>query len=139
MKYFLSLLILLFAICVNAQVQEKTKLYSEVEQTAIKLADDQLIAYNNRDIDAFLEPYSEDVEVYTFPSDLMYKGKDEMRKRYNNMFNNTPDLHCIIKTRTVQKNYLIDQEEVIKNGKIINAVAIYEIENNKISKVYFLP
>jgi len=139
MKYFLSLLILLHIGQAFAQENKVQIAFSERDRIAIKLADEQLEGYNNRDIEAFLAPYSEDVEVYTFPDILRYKGKDTMRINYSNMFNSTADLHCKIVNRLVQRDFLIDQEEVIKNGVVIHAVAIYKIENDKISKVYFLP
>ncbi|MBK1895567.1 amidohydrolase family protein [Chryseobacterium paridis] len=104
------------------------------------LAQQQLNGYNARNIDAFLEPYSEDVELYTFPNTLISKGKEAMRKSYSAMFDKTPDLHCEIKNRIINGNFVIDRESVSgvrKNGKI-EATAIYEIKNDKISKVYFL-
>jgi hypothetical protein len=44
------------------------------------LVQQQLNAYNAHDLDAFLEPYAEDVELYEFPGKLIMKGKDNMRK-----------------------------------------------------------
>ncbi len=98
----------------------------------------QLDAYNLRDIEAFLKPYADDVEVYSFPDKLLYKGKDTMRKRYTRMFETTPNLHCTLVNRIVEQNIVIDKEKVqLKNG-IIEATAIYVIKDNKIKKVYFI-
>ena len=102
------------------------------------LAQRQLNAYNFRNIDAFLEPYADDVEVYQYPEKLLYTGKETMRKQYSSMFENTPDLHCELKERIVQGNIVIDKERVQFGNEIIEAVAIYHIENNKIKKVYFI-
>lgn len=104
------------------------------------LAQQQLNGYNARNIDAFMEPYSEDVELYVFPNKLISKGKEAMRKSYSAMFEKAPDLHCEIKSRIINGNFVIDKESVSgmqKNGKV-EATAIYEIKDNKISKVYFL-
>jgi hypothetical protein len=109
------------------------------EKAAWQLAEDQLVGYNARDIEAFLAPYSEEVEVYAFPDVLRYKGKKTMRENYAKMFASTPDLHCTITARVVHGNYVMDQEEVIKSGQMIRALAIYHMENGKIAKVYFLP
>jgi hypothetical protein len=112
----------------------------EIEKIAEKLASDQLTAYNNRDIDNFLIPFSDSVEVYMFPNELLFKGKEEMRKRYKTMFENTPELHCKLTNRTVMGKVVIDAEEV--SGKLENelvrAVAIYTIKNQKIQKVHFI-
>ena len=102
------------------------------------LAQRQLNAYNLRNIDAFLEPYADDIEVYSYPDLLQFKGKETMRAGYSKMFENTPNLHCELVDRIVQSNIVIDKERVLFGDKIIEAVAIYHIENNKIKKVYFV-
>lgn len=109
-----------------------------IQVTPEDLAQQQLNAYNQRNIEAFLAPYAEDVEVYTFPDQLMYKGKSAMREIYTSMFTNTPNLHCELVNRIVNGNTLIDQERVQFGDQIINAVAIYKIKNSKIKKVYFI-
>lgn len=103
------------------------------------LAQRQLNAYNARNIDAFLEPYAEDVEIYDFPDQLRYKGKDTMRKQYGSMFERTKVLHCELVNRIAVGNTVIDHERVTfdPNRPPVQAVAIYKIENGKIKKVYF--
>jgi len=99
----------------------------------------QLNAYNARDIEAFLEPYSDDVEIYAFPEELQAKGKEKMRPQYASMFEALPDLHCELINRIVNGNTVIDQEFVtLSEGRTLEAVAIYEIEDGKIAKVYFM-
>ena len=103
------------------------------------LAQQQLNAYNLRDIDAFLEPYSDSVQIYDLSGKLMMQGKEQMRKSYSEMFKNTPELHCRLVNRIVQGNTVIDQESVTGWGdKPAKAIAIYKIEKDKIAKVYFI-
>lgn len=102
------------------------------------LAQRQLNAYNLRNIEAFLEPYAENVEVYMFPEKLLYKGKETMRQQYASMFQQVTNLHCELKERIVQDNIVIDKERVRFGEQVIEAVAIYHIENGKIKKVYFI-
>lgn len=102
------------------------------------LAQEQLEAYNKRDIEAFLKPYAKNVKVYTYPNKLNYTGIEEMRKRYAPMFKKTKDLHCKITSRIVKGNIVIDEELVTANGNTFKAVAIYEITNGKISSVRFV-
>ncbi|NNK76234.1 MAG: amidohydrolase family protein [Maribacter sp.] len=109
-----------------------------IKDSPTDLAQRQLNAYNLRNINAFLEPYADDVEIYSHPDKLLYKGKETMRKRYSEMFDKTPNLHCELKERIVQGNIVIDKERVQFGNQIIEAVAIYHIENNKIKKVYFI-
>jgi imidazolonepropionase-like amidohydrolase len=102
------------------------------------LAQQQLNAYNARDIDAFLEPYSDSIRIYNFPGKLLLKGKEEMRKQYSSMFKEVQELHCQLVNRIVQGNTVIDHERVTGFGdKPVQAVAIYTIENGKIVEVYF--
>ncbi len=109
-----------------------------LKDTPEDLAQRQLNAYNLRNIDAFLEPYADDVEVYQYPNTLEYKGKETMRKNYSQMFENTPNLHCELVARIVQGNVVIDKEYVQFGDRTVEAVAIYHIENGKIKKVYFV-
>jgi imidazolonepropionase-like amidohydrolase len=102
------------------------------------LAQRQLNAYNLRNIDAFLEPYDDDVEVYSYPDTLLFKGKETMRTGYSKMFDNTPNLHCELVGRISQGNVVMDKERVQMGDNIVEAIAIYHIENNKIKKVYFV-
>jgi hypothetical protein len=114
--------------------------YSQNKSISEQLAQQQLDAYNNRDIEAFLVPYSDSIEVYDFPNTFQYKGKEKMRKGYAGMFTDTPDLHCTLKNRMVIGNTVIDQESVIFNKKNppLECMAIYTIKDGKIAKVHFI-
>jgi len=109
-----------------------------VEQSPVAIVQNQLDAYNARDIEAFLNTYSNDVQVFNFPNELSYTGKEKMRANYTDFFESTPDLNCKIKNRIVIGNKIIDKENVTANGNSFSAVAIYEVENGKIAKVTFI-
>ena len=108
------------------------------EQPADKVVQMQLDAYNKRDIYNFLDTFDDRAELYEFPNKLISRGKYALRKRYEDMFNSTPDLHSKIKSRIVQGNIVIDHEEITKNGKIVYIIAIYEVFNGKIVKATFI-
>ena len=76
------------------------------------LAQRQLNAYNARDIDAFLEPYADDVELYDLPDKLIMKGKEAMRNAYGKKFAKLPALHCELMNRMVIGNTVVDHERV---------------------------
>ncbi|SEL44123.1 hypothetical protein SAMN04487910_2464 [Aquimarina amphilecti] len=103
-----------------------------------KIVQKQLDAYNNRDIHGFVDTYSNNIKVYNYPNELIYEGKEKLKKGYASFFEQTPDLHCEIKNRIVYGNKVIDEEFLIMNGKKMKAVAIYEVENGKIAKVTFI-
>jgi len=110
-----------------------------IKETSLALVQRQLNAYNLRNIDAFLEPYADDIELYSYPDKLIGKGKDFMRQFYSPIFEKSPDLHCEIKERIIQGNTIIDKESVVGFGKTkLEAVVIYNFGNNKINKVYII-
>ena len=103
------------------------------------LVQQQLNAYNARNIEAFLAPYSDSVAIYNFNGKLLTKGKDQLRKQYSGFFDKSADLHCQILNRMVQGNTVIDQENVTITGrKPFGGIAVYTIEHNKISTVHFI-
>lgn len=127
------ILALTLATFVSAQNSPRTDLSPE------NLVQQQVEGYNAGDIDAFMAPYSDSMEIYNFPNQFQEKGKIEIAKRYEEMFRNIPDLHCEIINRTIHGNTVIDKERItgLPNGKIMEALAIYVIENSKIQRVYF--
>ncbi len=118
----------------NKKEEPKSNNVTEIEN----IVQTQLDAYNNRDLDAFMATYSNDIKLYNYPNKLTTDGHEQMKKGYKNWFDNTPDLRAFIKKRIVIGNKVIDHEQVTANGKIFNAVAIYEVENGKINKVTFI-
>ena len=118
----------------NESNSENTTESSDVEAIVQR----NLEAYNARDIDAFMKDYADDVKLYAYPNTLQTEGKDAMRKSYKDWFDRVKDLRAFIKKRIVIGNKVIDEEQVTANGQIFNAVAIYEVENGKITKVTFI-
>lgn len=108
-------------------------------QTPVELADAQLLAYNNRDIEAFLVPYSDSVKIYNDKRALIYEGKEQMRDQYGKFFKATPSLHCDLRNRIAVGNTVIEHEEVSfgENRRAL-AIVMYKVRNNKIQEVHFL-
>ncbi len=98
----------------------------------------QLNAYNFQNLEAFLEPYAEDVSLYMSPDKLVAKGKEEMRKAYAPLFEKNPDLHCELVERTIKGNVIIDEERVTYGNNVAVAAVMYQVENGKIQKVVFM-
>lgn len=106
----------------------------------VDLAQMQLNAYNLRDLDAFLSVYSPEVEVYTFPDTPVYTGIDEMRRIYAEFFETAPGLHCRLVNRIDYENMVVDREIVtgVPGHDTVEAVAIYEVQDGLIRKVWFI-
>jgi len=115
-----------------------TRLAFVSEVSPRHIAQEQLDAYNERNLEKFAAAFSEDVELYVFPEIPIGKGQDFLKERYGPFFDSTPDLHCELRNRIVQGNRVIDQEYITANGKHFGAIAIYEVDNGKIAKVTFI-
>lgn len=123
-------------------VLEMSQSASAVEaNSAEEVVQKQLDAYNARDIAAFLATYADEAELFRFPDTPSAKGKEEMRKNYTVRFSDTL-LHCIIVKRIVMGNTVIDHERVrvtLPEGPgVMEAIAIYEVDDGKIAKVTFI-
>ncbi|MFS4415294.1 nuclear transport factor 2 family protein [Maribacter sp. 2307ULW6-5] len=105
---------------------------------AEKVVQEQLEAYNQRDLDAFVATYAEDISIYNYGGNLLYKGHDALRAGYARFFESAPDLHCQIQNRIVLGNKVIDLEHVTARGSQFQAIAIYEVNGGKITKVTFI-
>jgi|EBPBio282013_DNA_FD.fasta_scaffold17960_2 hypothetical protein len=102
--------------------------------------DRQLSAYNDHDVDRFVEPYDEDIRIYNFPDELLCEGRDVLREMYRGIFERAPRINARLVNRIVVQNKIIDEEFVTNRaGKAdMRAVAIYEVTNGRITKVHFL-
>ena len=137
-KFFFLLLISINCFSQESEIEKSLSSKTNVQQNPVDLVENQLKAYNERNLEAFLESYADNIEIYDFPDKLIAKGKDEIRKMYS-FFGTLKSLHCEILTRIIEGNTVIDKEKVTVNqGKCSQGTAIYKIENYKISKVYFV-
>lgn len=129
------ILMLLAVTSYSAQAQAKQDEASVL--APVKL---QLQGYNNRDIDTFAEAFSDTVKVYRQSGVLSYQGREELKKRYGQMFANTPELHCEVVNRIIAGNVVIDHEKVrrSKDQPRFDAIAVYRVKDNQIVEVTFI-
>jgi hypothetical protein len=102
----------------------------------------QLQAYNRHDIDGFLSYYAPGVELYEMGRDStsVTRGKDSMREGYQFLNQAPTGFRAEILKRMVAGRYVIDHERVIIPGQRNHEVlAIYEVSDSAITRVYFLP
>ncbi len=91
----------------------------------------QLIAYNARDIDAFLACYTANCLAEDGAGNRLMQGHAEMRERYATMFAASPKLHAEVVHRTRIGRYVLDVEEI--TGRVPDfrrAVAIYRLTSD---------
>lgn len=102
----------------------------------------QLETYNNRDIEGFMSLIHPEVEFYEFSTrKKTLEGAAACKELYAKLFENSPNLHSDILTRTVFDNKVIDHESITgRNGneEVLELVLIYEVKDEKIIEITVL-
>ena len=123
----------------NNKIKSMTFIQSRADSEGVeKIVQEQLDAYNERNVDDFADTFLDSVKAYNFPQTPLFEGKETLRTRFSDFFERTPDLHCEIKNRIVIGNIVIDEEYITANGGNFSAVAIYEVKDNKIATMTFV-
>jgi hypothetical protein len=101
----------------------------------------QLDAYNAHDIEALVAAYAEDAQQFEHPSKLLASGSAQLRERFTARFKE-PNLHAALIKRIVMGQVVVDQERVTRTfpegAGQIELVAIYEVQNGRIAKAWFI-
>ena len=103
------------------------------------IANEQLVAYNNHDLETFCALFHRDAELIDLPSNTtVAKGMTAIKAMYADRFAN-PDLKCRVHTRTDIADFAIDHETLsgLKDGPV-DIVAMYQVEYALIVKIYFI-
>jgi hypothetical protein len=111
-----------------------------MSETAVDVVQRQLVAYNRRDIEAFVAAYHDEVRLFRLPSTTpAMVGKAALREFYATKRFNLPGLHAEVRQRIVLGNKVIDQEYVTGLGEQpLEVVAAYEVRDGLITTVWFL-
>lgn len=100
----------------------------------------QLEAYNARDLDAWLDTYSEDAEQFMLHMGSLAKGRQAIRRRMEERFRD-PALHARLVHRTTMENIVVDHELVTRTFpdglNVVEMICIYEVRAGKIVKASF--
>ena len=100
------------------------------------IVEHQLNAYNAGDIDAFMEVFHVDIQIFEFgKSAPSVSGHEAVKNVYNELFNASPNLNSVVINRSVIGNKVIDYEFITgrnNSPEPLYLVMIYEIKDNKI-------
>ncbi len=101
----------------------------------------QLDAYNKRDLEAWLATYAEDAQQFEFPATPLASGHAQIRARSAPRFQE-PNLHARLLKRSVTDHIVVDHEEVTRTfpegpGRI-ELICIYEVRNGRIQNASFV-
>ena len=98
----------------------------------------RLLVDNAHDLEAFLETYSEEIQVFTYPDvPLGNKGKAHLGSIFEPMFAEGK-VSVRIVHQIVQGKHVVNHEIVSYDGKDETYVSIYEVEDGLIKTVRFV-
>ena len=113
----------------------------KVATAAEAIVQQQLDAYNARDVDAWLATYAEDARQFEHPDKLLARGAAQLRERIGARFKE-PNLHARLIRRIVVGTVVIDHEEVTRTflegpGKM-EMIGIYDVRDGRIATASFV-
>lgn len=98
----------------------------------------QLEAYNAHNLEYFAAQFAEEVQAFRPPStDLLFADRAAFNEHYAKRFA-VPDLHVTVVNRIISGNRVVDHERIVGLGdETIEAIVVYEVEDEIIQKVWF--
>lgn len=110
----------------------------------IRLVEDQISAYRDRDITNFCKCYREDIEIYTGDDlALMCRNKDDLEQKYTKYFEESEKIEIEILERKQIGQKIIDHEKVKRIKKdmtvdVFEAFVVYYVSDFLIYKVVII-
>lgn len=127
MNYFATL-ILIFSLHITSA------------QTVDEVVQQQLEAYNARDIKHFMDCFHNEIEIWTLGEENpSAQGFESVKNLYENLFQQSPDLHSKVLNRSIIGQKVIDYEQISdrKGSKEdLFLVMIYEVKDGKIWRAW---
>jgi hypothetical protein len=74
--------------------------------------DEHVRAYNERDLERFVACYSRDCVIEDARGTLVARGREQLRARFEHVFDASPDLRCEIVHRARVGEYVVDEERI---------------------------
>ena len=107
--------------------------------TIDQIIDDQMLAFNNRDIKNMMPLYSDEIKVFNFPDNtITINGINECKKMFITLFDNSPKLYAeIINTITFDNKVIVHEYIYGRNGSDVKTeqIVIFEVNNQKITRM----
>jgi len=109
--------------------------------TPVDVVQGQVDAYNERDLDRFVDYYGDAIAVYRMPAtEPTMVGKTRFAEFYATQRFNRPGLRAEILARIVLGNKVIDHERIFGVQEApMEIVAVYEVVGEHIDRVWFFP
>ena len=104
--------------------------------TPLELVNLRMRHYNERQVDAMLALYGDDIEVYAYPDRPLGKGKAHMRRVLEETLKDSTAVS--LSHQIEQGRYIVNEENVNYGGKDRRYISIYEVRDGLIRSVRFI-
>ncbi|MFY7840879.1 MAG: hypothetical protein ACOVP7_11425 [Lacibacter sp.] len=131
-------LILLSLLMLGWQITFCQSTSTTSNESIIKMINDKNAAYHRQDWASMKIFIADSIKVYEFPNSLRDSTADGLIARYPKTFAKYPNNKITTIDITVIGNKAIIKDEVTGRGEPFYAVNIYEFDNDKIVKIWFI-
>ena len=112
--------------------------YNTSDESIRKIIKDKNASYNSQDWAGIKKFHSDSIKVYEFPNSLRDSTADDLIARYPKTFEKYPKNEIKIIDISIVGNKAIIKQKVTGRGEPFYTVNIYEFDNNKIVKIWFI-
>jgi len=120
----------------NGRIASRTLIFPDLPTADTEpIVQELLQAFNERDIDTFMELIAGDVILYQSLNKAIASGKNALRQRYGGIIAGSPDLNVEGLNRIVIGNKVLQEGLMTRNGIKVQTVTLYEVVDGKISKI----
>jgi hypothetical protein len=105
--------------------------------TPLEVVNKRMDLYNQHNFSEFIKLYAKDVEIYTYPDNLLGKGTDKITSIFEPKFT-TKSIKVEIVSQMNNGDYVINHEIVVEEGIETKYVSIYEVKSGLIRSVKFV-
>jgi hypothetical protein len=98
----------------------------------MSVVDRVLDALNTHDLEAFVACYAEDATIENGYDEVVARGHDELRQRYEPVFEQFLDLRVEALSRVAVGEFVVQHEQVTGRGAPEQHVAVYLVLADKI-------
>jgi len=109
----------------------------EASQTPLQVVNERMSAYNDHDIEAFMQTYGESIEISTYSGKSLGKGKKHIQSIFAPMFQEG-EVQVEIHHQIAKDGYVVNHETVSDRDKTTEYVSIYEVRDGLIQSVCFI-
>ncbi len=104
--------------------------------TPLELVNLRMRHYNERQVEAMLALYDEEIAVYTYPDRLLGKGKAHLREV---LVDTLKDSSAVTLSHQIAAgSHVVSEETVTYKGKERHYISIYEVKDELIRSVRFI-